>query len=193
MVLQDVFLQRKKSVISKIDRSHIGKWDEKVISLCEKINKLNNYYTTSSCSGRAVLMIEQEKKAKKLFLAVSHKLISFNWLKENLEKALNNLPSRIIKFKCEPPILHIVCKDLKNASEMLEKAKKSKLKHSGIHFIGKRIILEINGSDRLEFPVINKNKVLVNDDFLMLVVRQANEKLKKGWIKIKILKKEIKS
>lgn len=122
-------------------------------------------------------MIDQEKKSPNLFLAVSHNLISFGWLKNNLNKIKN----KSIKFKCEPVILHVVCRNLESASSLLEKAKISGMKHSGIHSIGRNIILEINGSDRLEFPIINNGKILVNDEFLKLIVKQSNEKLKKSW------------
>ena len=83
----DGFLQRKKDVLSKIDKSSIGKWDEKIISLCEKINSKENYYTTSSCSGRILLMVDQSKKGEDLFLFVSHDKVSFKELKEKLIEA----------------------------------------------------------------------------------------------------------
>ena len=99
----DSFPQRKTSILSKIDKSHIGKWDEKIISLCNKINKLENYYTTSSCSGRILLMIEQEKKFHDLFLAVSHELISFDWLKkcQEIGEKFNLVDSEISELKTE--------------------------------------------------------------------------------------------
>lgn len=181
------FLQRKKDILSKSDKSSIGKWDKPIVPLCNKINKSNNYYTTSSCSGRVVLMIDQKKKSPSLFLAVSHDTISFKWLKDSLDKIKN----KEVKFKCEPPILHVACKDLDSAKSLLEKAKKSGLKHSGIHSIGKNIILEINGSDKLEFPIKIKEKTLVDDNFLKLIVKQSNEKLKKSWKTIKELKNKV--
>ena len=85
----DAFNQRKKSVLSKLDKSSIGEWDKKIVELCHKLNRSNDYYTTSSCSGRVVLMIDQEKKSPNLFLSVSHDLISFDWLKKSLEKIKN--------------------------------------------------------------------------------------------------------
>ena len=190
----DSFLRRKKSVISKTDKSSIGKLDEKIISLCNKINSSENYYTTSSCSGRVVLMIEQEKKSHNLFLAVSHELISFNWLENNLNKIIKKkkLSKLLIKLKCEPPILHVICRDLENASLLLEKAKSSGMKHSGIHYLGKSPILEINGDDRLEFPIIDKNKNLIDDYFLKIIAKESNKKLKKSWKMIKKLEKFLK-
>ena len=184
----DSFLRRKKSVLSKPDKSYIGEWDKKIISLCNKINNSNNYYTASSCSGRVVLMIIQNKKSHNLFLKISHELISFNWLKNNLNRIIKNkkLSKLLIKFKCEPPILHVVCRNLESASLLLEKAKISGMKHSGIHCLRRNITLEIHGDDRLEFPIFNKNKILVDDDFLKLAAKESNKKLKKSW---KIIKK----
>ena len=43
----DSFNQRKQDMLSKKDKSTIGGWDEKIVELCEKINSLENYYTTN--------------------------------------------------------------------------------------------------------------------------------------------------
>ena len=63
----DRFLQRKKAILKKLDKSSKGDWDEKIISLCDKINSNDNYYTTSSCSGRIIIMKDVVKKGKGLF------------------------------------------------------------------------------------------------------------------------------
>ena len=89
-MLQDIFAKRKQAILAKQDKSSKGKWDEKIAGLCDKINKLDNYYTTSSCAGRVVLMINQDKKQKGLFLKVYHGLISFNQLKKDLEGIIKN-------------------------------------------------------------------------------------------------------
>ena len=80
----DRFNQRKKDVLSKLDKSHKSEWDEKISSLCDKINSLDDYYTTSSCSGRILLMINQDKNGKDLFLFVYHDKISLKKLKGDL-------------------------------------------------------------------------------------------------------------
>jgi len=63
----DNFSKRKKDVLSKIDKSSKGGFDEKIVKLCEKINRLDNYYTTSSCAGRVVIMVDKEKKRRESF------------------------------------------------------------------------------------------------------------------------------
>jgi len=188
-MVRDNFLQRKKAVLSKLDKSSIGDWDGPIKPLCEKVNKKEGFYTTSSCSGRAVLMVEQEKKAKGLFMKVSHELISFEWLKKALVELEEKGNKELIKFKLEQPILHVACKDIDVASEFLEKAKHVGFKRSGILAHGKNIILELSSTERLEFPIMNQGKILVSDDFLRLIVKLSNEKLKRGWLKIKELKK----
>ena len=46
------FSIEKKAVLERIDKSRKQKIDEKIKSLVDHINSLDNYYTTSSCSGR---------------------------------------------------------------------------------------------------------------------------------------------
>lgn len=106
-----------------------------------------------------------------------------------MEKIVNT--KKIIKFKLEPPIIHIACRDLKKCSEMLEKAKYIGFKRSSILTCERNIFLELNTSERLEFPIIDKGKILVDDEFLKLIVKISNEKLKRGWEKIKKLEKII--
>jgi tRNA wybutosine-synthesizing protein 3 len=186
---RDRFLQRKTAVLSKLDKSSIGKWDRKIKLLCDKINLVNDFYTTSSCSGRVLLMIEQDKKGKDLFLKTWHDKISFNIVR----KELNEFAKRkeIIKFKLEPPIIHVACRDLKKASVMLERAKSLGFKRSSILTCERNIFIELNSTDKLEFPVIKNGKILVNDEFLKLIVKISNEKLEKGWKKIRKLEKTV--
>jgi len=190
---QNNFNQRKKAVLDKEDKSSIGSWDKAIVKLCNKINSLENFYTTSSCSGRAVLMIDQEKKSEGLFLEISHEKISFEWLKDSLEKISKNpkFSEKTIKFKTESPILHVICKDLESASELLEKAKHAGFKRSGINALRKNILIELISTEKIEFPVIHKRKIIVNNSFLELIAKQANKKLEKGWDKIKKLEKSL--
>ena len=208
----DSFSQAKKDTLSREDKSSIGKWDEKILKLCEKINKNKNYYTTSSCSGRILLMVEQEKKGKGLFLKIYHNIIPFKELKRELKKLLMNKNSikncndnsKImvnkfnqsrnnlnIKFKQEPFIIHIACKDIDYGKKILNLATKIGIKRAGIIGINKKVVVELNGSEKLEFPIIHNGKLLVDDDFLRLIVKRANNKMKKSWEIIKRLERLI--
>ena len=175
------FQQRKKDILSKLDKSSKKSWDEKIFELCEKINSLENYYTTSSCAGRVLLMIDSEKKQEGLFLKVYHDLISFEGLKRDLNEITNK---ELIKFKSEPCILHVGCESLEDAQKLLDKAKLVGWKRSGIIASENRFVVELNSTEKLEFPIIEKGKVLVDDVFLKLIIEKANENLEKSWVKI---------
>jgi len=187
--MTDRFNQRKRDVLSKLDKSSIGKWDEKIVSLCKKINSEENYYSTSSCSGRVILMIDQDKKGEDLFLFVSHDKISFNQLKKELELALKK--NKNIKFKSEPCIIHIACKTLEDAEKLYEKGKDAGFKRLGIIGTSHGFTFELNSTEKIEFPIIQNKKLLVDDEFLKIIVEDANKKLEKSWEKIKKLEKLI--
>lgn len=180
--MNDNFLQRKTDVLSKIDKSSIGKWDKRILKLCRKFNLKDNFYTTSSCSGRILLMIDQEKKGEDLFLFVSHDKVSFNQLKQELNK-LKTLNKRI-KFKLEPCILHVNCKNLEDAQILFEKGKLAGFKRLGIIGTNHGFTFELNSTEKLEFPILDKKRLLVDDNFLKIIVEDANKKLEKSWVKI---------
>lgn len=182
----DLFLKRKKDILEKLDKSSIGNWDKMIISLCNKINKSKDYYTTSSCAGRILLMIDKDKKGPGVFLWVSHNLIK---LKE-LKSALNSVNfTGFVKFKQEPAIMHVACRSLQSAQTLIDKAKFVGWKRSGIIASGKRFVVELMGTEKLEFLIMNGGRVLVDDFYLELVVKKSNENLLKTWKKIEGLKK----
>jgi len=183
---EKLFAQRKKDTLSKKDKSHIGKWDEKIIDLCEQINKFDNYYTTSSCSGRIILIPDQDEKARDLFLKRYHDLISFEQLKKDLEEVVKGCKG-LLKFKLDPCALHVACKSLEDANLLYNKAKLAGWKKSGIIAVDKRYVVELNSTERLEFPIIEEGKILVDDGFLNILVKRANEKLENTWKKIRAL------
>jgi len=184
------FQKEKKRQLEMKDNSDIGEWDEKILSLCNKINSRKEYYTTSSCAGRAVLIEDCEKKKSGLFLFRSHEKISFSELKKELEKARNKTYG-LIYFKQEPCILHVASNSLEQAQKLLDKAKLAGWKNSGIIASCGRIILEMRSTEKLELPAVNQGKILFDDDFLKLLVSEANKKLERTWEKIKKLEKLI--
>ena len=182
------FLQRKNDVLNKKDKSFAQGWDKKIMKLCEKINFNENYYTTSSCSGRVLLMVDQEKKGSGLFLWTKHEKINRGEIEKELKKLSGN---HSVKFKCEPPIIHVVCKTLNDAEKILEKGFRSGFKNSGIISTGKNIVVEIHGTEKLEFPIHKRGKLLVNSEFLEAVREKSNKKLEKGWEIIKKISSKI--
>ena len=182
------FLIKKQKQLSKFDKSSIGSWDPKIKGLCNKLNKKNEYYTTSSCAGRVVLLKGGIDKIKNAFLYRTHKKIT---LKEIITKLKKINYSELVEFQQTPCILHVACTDIESAQELVTKAKMSGWKHSGIMSTKKRVMVELHSTEKLDFPIMEKGKILVNHEFLKIVVKQANIRLERVWEKIKRLEKMV--
>jgi len=184
------FEEQKKKQLSKSDKSSIGSWDKKIIGLCKKINKNKNYYTTSSCGGRIVLLKASNKKIKDVFLFRTHEKVSFLELKKVLKdvgKKFNDL----VEFQQTSCILHVACKTIDDALELVRKAKLAGWKRSGVMSGGRRFVVELHSTESMSFLIMNKGKILVDDGYLKLVVKEANRKLERTWEKIKGFEREI--
>jgi len=184
------FEQQKQKQLGMKDNSSIGKWDKKISKLCSKLNKSSEYYTSSSCSGRVILIKVQEKKQKGLFLYRNHSKITLASLKNELDKA-RKMEKGLIDFRLEPCIIHVACNTLTGAQVLLDKAKLVGWKNSGIIASRKRIFLEARSTEHIEFPIINHGEILVDDKFLKLIVKEANRKLERTWGKIDNLERLI--
>jgi len=185
---QDNFLIKKKKQLTKSDKSNIGKWDSKIKTLCNKLNKKHNYYTTSSCAGRVVLLKGGIDKIENAFLFRTHKKITF----EQIKKALDEIKYKeLVEFQQTPCILHVACKTIEDAQNLVNKAKNSGWKHSGIMSTKKRVMVELHSTEKLDFPIIDKGKLLVDEGFLKIIVKQANLRLERVWDKIERLKKTV--
>jgi len=180
------FSQRKQDVLNKEDKSSIGGWDTPIVSLCEKINSLDNYYTTSSCSGRIALVKDQTQREKGMFGFVSHELVNFEDFMLKVRELGENF-----KYKQEPPILHVACRTLEEAENLLKKAQLSGFKRSGVITLSGNIIVELISTEKMEFPLIKEGMMLVEGEFLRIVIQKSNENLEKGWKKIENLEKNI--
>ena len=183
------FERRKADCLTKDDKSSIGSWDKPIQKLCDKINKSENYYTLSSCSGRHVLIKNVEKKTHDLFLFRTHNKISFNELKKELNNSLESKEGVI--YKQEPVILHVCCKTLEDSEKLLNKSRICGWKNSGIMSLQGRIVLELRSTEHLALPIIEDGRILVDDNFLKILVKEGNKRLLRTWEKIKKLQEAI--
>ena len=110
-------------------------------------------------------------------------------IKSPLKKPLGKENTLNVNFKQEPCILHIACLNLGDAKRILDKARLAGWKKSGMISCGKRFVVEANSTERLEFPIIKNGKLLVDWDFLKIIVKEANENLEKSWKRIGRLEK----
>lgn len=183
-----MFQQDKQIQLSRDDFSKKGSVDKKIINLIDKINSKSEYYTTSSCSGRIMLIADGKTKKDANWVFVSHDKITF----VKLKSALKKMPKQTLWFKFEPLILHVCCDSLESAEKILESAKSSGFKHSGIMNLKGRVIVEIRGTDFISAPIAFSGKMAVSDSFLKKLLKEANAKMKKNELKIKNLETKFK-
>jgi|SRR3989344_2420123 len=167
------FATEKKNFLTKKDKSTKASIDEDIKDLLDSINKNPDYYTTSSCSGRIVLLNTEDKK-RSTWLFVSHEPIKELPIQEKSY------------FLQEPIILHIACRNLEAAKKLLQIANEIGLGKSGIISLEK-IIVELKGTERIETIVTPD----LPEDYLTLLIEEANRKLQRTKEKIKKLKEKL--
>ena len=180
------FDHTKKTILRKEDKSKKGSYDERVIPLCDSINKKKDYFTLSSCSGRILLMTVPESERKDIvdWLVVTHDLAKpGDFLKEIHSYA----GKEKLLLKQESAIFHICCRTLDDAQQLIDLANRSGFKKAGILGTRKKIVVEIVCPESLSVPVFDGRK-LVTDEYMKYVLKLSNEKLKKSWKALEKLK-----
>jgi len=165
--------------------------DKDAIPLCDFINSLDNFYTTSSCAGRIVIMKSEGKKEPQCFIEKWHREVLFDEVKETLSKS-NSDP--LVWLKQEGAIFHIICRTLADAEKLVVLARNLGWKRTGIQVVKKeRVIVEIISTEHMDVPLIDKGKKLVEnfDDYLKFLVNLTNKKHRKARAELENLKKEI--
>jgi tRNA wybutosine-synthesizing protein 3 len=168
------FKEWKKDRLKKLDKEGA---DKKIVPLLKIINSKSNYCTTSSCSGRIVLSSGDKKE---------HNFIHKSHLKVNSKKiwdTLKNDKTRDVWFRYEGIILHVGCKDFLSAKKLLELARGSGYKRSGIISSKNVFMVEVYSTQKIETP-LKKEKLLIDFKFLDYICLIANKMLEKEHKKI---------
>jgi len=185
--MENQFALEKQNALTKTDKSHEQKWDKKIVALCNKINESPNYFTTSSCAGRITLIKNSSKKVPNIFLYKTHTKTK----KEEIQKPINT-ENQTIYFRQEPCALHVACKSLEDAINLLKLAKQAGWKRSGIFSSNKsKFICELTSTEWIVAPLVINNELLVDKKYIEILVEEANIKLEKTWEKIERLEKMI--
>lgn len=166
--------------------------DEKTVSICTFINSTRHYFTSSSCSGRIILLSlsNDEHKGKSKFHAKWHRKVKLGELRKELNrKSKNNL-----WFKLEPFCFLIGTENLARAVKVLEACRNAGVKRAGINVVKEgKFLIEIFGSNYLSFKVKEKNKILASKEFLKKQLETANKKLEANFKRLEEFEKELKA
>ncbi len=170
------FDNSKKTYLAKLDKSKKGSIDPKALAIIEEINSKENYYTTSSCSGRVYLKQSPGKKNQTEWIKVRHDIIDKMFF--DLPTTIPH-PNEVIWLRCEPFILHVACRGIKSAGELINLGHQI-YKKSAILSIKNKIVVEIRGSAILDMPFALQGDMLYSGDITWLQ-DHVNSLLHQNW------------
>ena len=230
---EDVFDRQKKQTLGGIDQSKKGSFDVAIHDLMVYLNNLDDYFTTSSCSGRIIVFSEGEKKKGCKWLLTSHDTVEPQRVVETLKTQqqsqqsqrdmtqcvekmniehdegidtepigggqgdINNSSETIfdkmerpeseemITFKYESFILHVQCRTMESAQDLLKVSLGCGYRNSGI-VAGKKkkFMVAVRSSHGLEVPLLFNPSVTVSDQYVTQLVHMANKKLQENFVKV---------
>jgi tRNA wybutosine-synthesizing protein 3 len=170
-----------------LDAKNSGKIDAKFVPFCSTVSKTKNFFTSSSCSGRIVLLSLDKSESKKegAFFRKWHRKVK---VKEILS-AIKSFDGQSLWLKQEPIILHMGTDSLENAKKIFDLCVAAGIKRCGIiTFSDEKFIVEVLGSQMTSIPIKDK-KFEVSEDYIKFVVPKLNEKFEKNDATLKKLTK----
>ncbi|XP_023671694.2 tRNA wybutosine-synthesizing protein 3 homolog isoform X1 [Paramormyrops kingsleyae] len=201
--MDDRFLQWKKQCMSKIDLSKKGSVDEDISDVVAFINDSENYFTTSSCSGRITLIdgVSEVQKKDCNWLFVTHQkcqsadvVSPYFTLSPYNGRAVGDAALSFLQvaslaraggdasFRFEPFVLHVQCRRLEDAQLLHSVAVNSGFRNSGMT-VGKKgkIITAVRSTHCLEVPLTHEGQQLVSGDYVSFLVEVANQKMEENF------------
>jgi len=183
----EIFQAEKEKILARDDLSKIGHVDKEIKPLVDEINSKGDYCTTSSCAGRITLIERRSpRKIDSTWLVAEHNPIEVKLIKDRLKSEHD------VWLMMETYIIHIFCRTLEAAGEMLKICKKVGLKRSGITQIDDKIMIESMGNEKVETLVVKDGKTLIDDEYLKVLVEECNTRLMRNRDKVGKLLEEIK-
>lgn len=181
MDLSAEFKRWKAQCLSKADLSRKGSVDEDVLEIVQLLNGQEQFFTTSSCAGRIILLDgsvngSEVQKQNCCWLLVTHKACVKDDVIVALQKAKGDA---ILKF--EPLVLHVQCRQLQDAQILHSVAIDSGFRNSGIT-VGKRgkTMLAVRSTHGLEVPLSHQGKLMVTEEYINFLLKIANQKMEEN-------------
>jgi len=177
-----------------LERLRIRGADEEIAGVLEKINSLEDFFTTSSCSGRIALICLPEIGAKReaKFIGKWHRPLT----KEEVLEAIKIKSSAGVSNKGEvwllsqSPILHVACRGLEKAKVLLKIAIESGFKYSSIKAISNskgngKVVVEIVSTERMDVPLGKDSVMFCSESYMDFILSKANFMLERGKEKLR--------
>jgi len=190
------FMARKKMFMRKLESAKDnGEVDEDIIELLELFNELPFLYTTSSCSGRIMLIDipKSQRKEESRRLVRWHRPVRFD---ELWELVRNYMPQGVLWFKQEAFIVAFAVCNMAWASYFIRLARLLGFKESGIRSINLRaghIIMDITSTEKMHIPIAVAGKgLLISEEYAQDMLNIANKLLLRTKSRLVLLTNVIK-
>ncbi len=154
----------------------IGYLDQDIVDILVEIFLRPKSFTTSSCSGRIVVMDSVFPWAKEETMIVfkKHSPITL----EELLRVVREPRAEMLWLSVQGPIIHVETLDLEEAFTVLEVARRAGFKHSGIlASTRKGVLVELRTGVRVNVPLGDVDSLWVREDKLRDLVELANRAL----------------
>lgn len=164
--------------------------DSEILPIIEKINTNYDYFTTSSCAGRIVLiqLPQLGDKEAAQFLGKWHREVEVNEVMAAYKKARENITVFLL---AQSPIIHVRCKTLKSAVALRNLAIESGLKYSTLKSVTlnskcepQKLVVEILSSENIHVPIAKNGRLYPDHDYLSFLVENANQALRRAREKL---------
>jgi tRNA wybutosine-synthesizing protein 3 len=168
-----------------------GEVDKEILPLIERINSKSDYFTTSSCAGRIVLLQLPEigDKENAEFLGKWPRNVEVEEVKDAFSNAKEN---QNVFLLAQSPIIHVRCRTLNSAITLRNIAVESGLKYSTLKSLTMdsksepvKIVVEILSSENIHVPIAKGKNLYPDEDYLKFIVENANSALVRAQEKIK--------
>ena len=190
MTIEKEFLECKENALKSLEKANLDdEVDRQILPVLNLINKSSEYYTSSSCAGRIILLeipkIGDKKNAR--FVGIWHRTIK----SEELLTAAKEAKKGMLWLLAQSPIIHISTKTNDAADKIVKIANACGFKNSAIKSFYKRIVVEVCSTERLDAPIGKDGELLLNKEHLELLVEISNEIIKKSGLKLKKLEEKL--
>lgn len=184
------FLDAKENALKSLDKAcSEQKVDTGIVPILELINTMEGFYTSSSCSGRIVLLEIPQIGDKRgaTFLGVWHRTID----REEMEGAATKATQGLLWLLAQAPILHVGVQTMELANTMVKTAISCGFKNSAVKSTGRKIVIEICSTERLDAPLGRDGRLFCDNEYLTLLVEIANEVMKRSKEKLNRFEKRL--
>ena len=190
-IIDEHFNDHKQQALQKLEKAVLEKQvDSRILSILQLLNDNNNYFTTSSCAGRIIVLQLPEigDKKKAVFLGRWHRPV----IEKEVISSFNLYKTGQMWLLAQPPIFHVGCKNLESANVLMKTGIRSGFKHSGIRSISGQIIIELQSTERMDMPIGYNGKQIIPNELIIFIIETANRAIMRAQKKLDQLEKHIK-